>query len=245
MNKEDLNLKIAEIHTKYVNAAKHIASVKEAIKSVHTNDDFNTESINASKRLREAVIDINHLSEAINTDFIQEVEYLIKTTYNLQFPGIGCTPEGRDTSNFIVDPQVILNHIQEHCGDYTLGGVEQAKRDLKWNISSAECKNNKVEFSELFYIDDFWSKHYNKISVSYNSTKYIINLFRLLSYAETSTIQPLSEFDKINLRELTKDAYILESTSKIDSLKFFKNGKVSVIFKTKELATEFYKLIRN
>ncbi|MFS0883329.1 hypothetical protein [Metabacillus niabensis] len=178
--------------------------------------------------------------------FISKVIYHFKNKYKVNLPIDTITRklDGKNPLHY----EHILDLIFDELGGMTfyeraVSEVKSRCRQILSRNSEVKVIKNKLSISNLVY----WSIWGNIYSVGYSDTS-INNLFIGLSHFSCGNVEMLGRFKTLykHLSDRYKkeiDIFSLQNIGeeKIDSIKFYKNGKVEIHFEDKSYAEQFKK----
>jgi hypothetical protein len=247
MSIEEVLIEINNIHVKYVESAKAINTVVDSIKAVYYNDL--DKSLNINSKFSEAVNNIYSLQKSLNIQFIDSVENLIKREFNIKFNGLELSDRlykiCQLSDTLVIDPQLIIDNIKQQCGDFTTSGISHSKDILKWYIEKVTVSNNKVSFPKLALFDSWYLKNYDRLYVCYSNNAILDVMFRLLTYFVDGTLSIAPDLSKLDTKDLGTEPHEFKDMNDVESIRFYKNGKVVLSFKSKQIANEFYTFIKS
>lgn len=144
----------------------------------------------------------------------------------------------------------IVSKIIAHFGNLDRAGERFLIKEFQSNICSRrlgdKLEGAKITFTHAF----FYSTSFNgNLYLSYNSRKNIESLVKAISFFETGQIADIIDSvgktlpdccsrDEVNFNSV----YELTGLSKVKGVKFFKNGRLDILFYSPVLAEEFFKL---
>jgi hypothetical protein len=140
----------------------------------------------------------------------------------------------------------LLDDIFNQLGGMTFNdkGLEEAKEKLlndtkAWkDEEKIKVKNGKITINNFMYYD-YWGKSYGEYRNSDHEK--IINLFKIISYADTKELKNNYEFVTSSINSYNNKyigLYEIDDTI-LKSFKTFKNGKVEIVFNSGLQALNF------
>lgn len=146
----------------------------------------------------------------------------------------------------------ITTLIQDSLDGFSLN--EKAENEIKekfynslckrYNKDKLDLKKNRIEFEYTsISFDNTWGD--GKIRFDYRSDTTVRSLFNALSLFESGSSTSLKVFEHFYSSDHHKSEYIFSEIpfelDKIKSIKFYKNSKMVIKFKSDEVAQEFFK----
>ncbi|MCK4762545.1 MAG: hypothetical protein KAW12_10145 [Candidatus Aminicenantes bacterium] len=180
--------------------------------------------------------------EELKKTFIRQIFYYFANKYYLKEIDLTHLAE-----NDNLDTKMVFERILSEFGDLINYSESRLKKDYKTQFCAIwtsepdlvpTLKNNRVIVPHAFYYE-LWSRG---SSITHTQEEYLDLFIRAISFFETGSNQPL---------ELTLPDTGIGSTvdfskpyhlnlKKINGVKFFKNGRVDLIFDSAESAREFF-----
>lgn len=108
-----------------------------------------------------------------------------------------------------------------------------------------ELKNGKIIFYDIIRFDDFYSKNYQQYHVSYSYRDELQSFCEGIAWAGNDSLNGNSNmilafnFDRVDITQ----PYPLRA-GEAEEMKFYKNGRIDVIFSSKQTAETAYKKLR-
>jgi hypothetical protein len=246
MKIENLLSEIEVIRETYVESAKAVNDVVNAINSVHNSSLINT---HLRPKVNNAIGNVYDLQKIINIEFIALVEHKIKSMFNLKFSPFVMSDRVSKivmiSDSLVIETKFIIDNIEQQCGNFIDGGLSQTKYNLRWYIEKAKRSAYSVSLPQLVPMDSWYLKNYDRLYASYTNSNNLDNIYRLLTYFDQNTLTIASSLSDINTKDFGTDEHQMKDMNKVQSLRFFKNGKLTINFKTKEDASNFFEFIKS
>jgi hypothetical protein len=188
----------------------------------------------------EAVDNLKLQMRDANLMLIGYIEKHFKTKYNLNFTGLEMTERRWKLLNLslVVNPMWIYENMLLQTGDINVElGVRNIKRGIAVLLAVQSRFPSKIIENEdsISFTNVYWSES------NFDGNRALANLLRMLSYFEFGDLN-IDRYDSNVLLSL-KLSKLPESFKKAKSMRLYKNGKVTVAFRTPEYKTEFINLL--
>lgn len=189
--------------------------------------------------------DIDHMEKRIKqvkNEFISNIVNYFEKTYNVTLNSTAI--EKKYDMN--VTYQDIIEEIFIQLGGFNfkekaVKEIKEASRGTVYKDDKITVNKGKLTIASYVYFRSSWS---NGLELGYNDDK-VIPLFNALSHFETDKTETLGYYSNIykELREGQKNYDIFSKYelgyNKAQSIKFFKNGKVEIVFQSMQQAEAF------
>jgi hypothetical protein len=189
--------------------------------------------------------DIRHIEDRIKkikNNFISNITGHFQRVYNVTLE----SGEIKQKYDISVTYQNIVDEIFEQLGGFNF--EEKAVKELKDKCRETIYRGDKITINKnILTIADFvWWDHYSWEGhrIGYSDSK-VSPLFKALSHFETDETETLFYYQNIykQLSEGEKRYSIFNKYeigyNLVNSVKFFKNGKIEITFQTNQQAEEF------
>lgn len=191
--------------------------------------------------------DIRHIEDRLTdfkNSFIHRIISHFEKTYNV-------TLRDSDINRKYKDIEVTYNNIVDEIFEQ-LGGFNfeekavneliKACKETVYNDTKIKVTKNKLSIQDFVYWQSYsWDNSY---TIGYSDGK-VNSLFKALSHFEEGSTDTLFYYDQI-YEQLNAGSREYDILSKfeigyniVESIKFFKNGKVEIVFQTHEQAQQF------
>jgi hypothetical protein len=240
---ENIQRQIDKIYRECLQTAEMIEKVSTAVNSVYSKVNIDT-YISTNNKLHESVKTINELLVELNRDFITQVEYIIEKHYNLRFVKFELGERHIKLLNIepIINPEIIINNITKQCGDFLDAGVQTMLKSERYSIEKATQMNNRVDIPSVYSFDDFNSRWNQKNAIRAYGSLHVF--YKLLSYFDNGSLSrtPFNTIDLDNIH--LSDVYRPVGLTKLEGIRFYKNGKLTLYFIDKATAEQFLNFIQ-
>jgi hypothetical protein len=238
----ELDQKYCEKQEKTYREALHVMEkTLESFKLIYNN--YSDADKNNYSTYIDKFDDIRHLEdriEKIKGGFISRIIYHFEKTYNVTLKD----PELKKKYDVTVTYQDIVNEVFEQLGGFNFN--EKAVQEIKDKISNEvrndniEIKKNKLTIPYFVYVDHF-DKKWGRIRMSYSCRDKVGRLFKALTHFEIGETETVWYYQNIQ-QSLNEDNPFIKyelGYEKVQSIKFFQNGKVEITFQNMQQAEEF------
>lgn len=250
--------RISELDRKYCENQEKmfkeaVTAMNNALELFKTIHKLHTEEKGKSEHYHYEYIDHHHdirhtenrLKE-IKNNFINNIISHFQRAYNvtLESGGIKIKYDINVTYDNIVDE--IFNQLGGfNFEEKAVNELIAACKDTIYRNDKITIKKNKLTINDFVWWDSTWT--WDGLRIGYSDKK-VSPLFKGLSHFETGSTETLFYFANI-YSQLTKGSKHHDIFSKyeigynlVEAIKFFKNGKIEIVFQTNQQAEEFKRI---
>lgn len=183
--------------------------------------------------------------EKVSRRFIGDLSWHFQKTYNVTLDTEDLEHKYDHNTSY---QQLVDDIVQQLDGmNFTEKALQEIKDKLYhrtkayWdNDRKITIKNNKISLTNFLYWESSWSGNGKYRLRSGEEAK---NLYAAITHFERGTTKVLNGFnglyDKWSDRDTWFNTYEFEWLNKLQSIRYYKNGKVDIKFASSELAAEF------
>lgn len=201
----------------------------------------------------ESIKELTKLNYRAHETFANRIVRYFNQTYNVSVPlpdidnktlPIGSRPVYGTYVGLVIE-HLGGRGFRETAEDELLKRFLQAVRPSRWSKVKPELKGDKISFPDVIMYDSFYYDNYKQNHLHYNYRSELEHFCEGIAFGADDTlcggIGIIIHFNPDQID--TSDWYDLNTTH-AEQMKFFRNGRIDVKFKDKEMADLCYKKLK-